>query len=515
MKLLIVEDEEIERIALLQILSQSHAEWEFCLAENGKQGIDAVKGWEPDVILMDIKMPLIDGLEASERILREHPFIKIIIVSSYDTFDYAQKALRIGVKDYLLKPSKQKEIIHTVEKVVLEAAEEKRDREKELVLTQRVEAMLPFVESDIVTQLIFDYVHAIHLEESLKLVEVDETVHFYMLVLRLDGGTKEERAAGFNVIKAALKSRNKCWFGPFSGSQAPIILFYSEQQASYRSHAYQCTQHIFDSLKPGNVEATVGIGRMVMNLEEVRTSYYEALRASGKAFQKKRISFYTELIEKEDDGASMWVEIEQNIMEQFYLGNEDQIRSLLANWMEQQAASQTACEEIQQKLIDLFAIMKRYLEEIGYSYTKSFPLMPLLTYRHLKAELNQSLDHLFLFLEQNSQKHESEIAYKVKKYIKDHFTKKDMSLDTLAEAFQLTPQYISKIFKEQCEISYIDFLTKCRIKHAKKLMEGQKSLKEIAYLVGYQDPNYFSRVFKRTCQMSPSQYKRSLIVSKR
>ncbi|MDQ0857073.1 AraC family transcriptional regulator [Bacillus sp. V2I10] len=108
----------------------------------------------------------------------------------------------------------------------------------------------------------------------------------------------------------------------------------------------------------------------------------------------------------------------------------------------------------------------------------------------------------------------SQSPNRMKQYIKKN-CHTDLSLEAMAKEFNLSPQYVSKIFKEELGISYIDYLIKCRIEKAKKMMEkGSFSLKEIVFEVGYNDPNYFSSVFKKVCKKSPSQYKDSLLANK-
>ena len=106
---------------------------------------------------------------------------------------------------------------------------------------------------------------------------------------------------------------------------------------------------------------------------------------------------------------------------------------------------------------------------------------------------------------------EADIIQHIKQYIIDH-AHKDISLEAIGREVGLSPIYISKIFKEQLGINYIHFLTECRIEKAKKLMrDPSKSLKEITFEVGYHDPNYFSKVFKKICHSSPKEYRKKLL----
>jgi two-component system response regulator YesN len=110
---------------------------------------------------------------------------------------------------------------------------------------------------------------------------------------------------------------------------------------------------------------------------------------------------------------------------------------------------------------------------------------------------------------------EPDTIQQIKQHIINH-SHEDISLDAIGKKVGLSPFYISKMFKEQLGINYIDFLTECRIEKAKKMMgDPEKSLKEISIEVGYHDPNYFSRVFKKMCDVSPTEYRKTLLGKKR
>lgn len=126
MQLLIVDDEQIERDGMKAILQKSFPSLLINEARNGKMAIEKAKVLKPNLILMDIKMPGINGLEAMETIMQDSPDTKFIMVTAYDTFDYMRKAITLGASDYLLKPSKAVDIIEIVGKVLKEIVQEQK-----------------------------------------------------------------------------------------------------------------------------------------------------------------------------------------------------------------------------------------------------------------------------------------------------------------------------------------------------------------------------------------------------
>ena len=135
-KLLIVDDEQIEREGMKTILDRSFPDLIVEQANNGYKAVELASSFEPDLVLMDIQMPGMNGLEAVEEILADYPHIKFIMVTAYDTFNYVQSALKLGAKDYILKPSKVSEIRTTVGRVLKEI-EEEREMQAEVTRNEK------------------------------------------------------------------------------------------------------------------------------------------------------------------------------------------------------------------------------------------------------------------------------------------------------------------------------------------------------------------------------------------
>src|SRR5665647_753656 len=185
-KILIVDDEKIERDALQKIIEKGIEGIQVVgQAENGNQAIELANLLMPDLILMDIQMPGVNGLDAIKQIKEQQPMIKYIMVTAYDTFEFARQALRYEVRDYLLKPSKAQIIVETVQKVVTEIIEEKQQFVNHEEDQLKLKKLMPIVEADLVTQLLFDHVHEIHLDEMLKLLSVEESSPFFVAVVSI------------------------------------------------------------------------------------------------------------------------------------------------------------------------------------------------------------------------------------------------------------------------------------------------------------------------------------------
>jgi two-component system, response regulator YesN len=142
LKILIVDDEVLERKALTKIISNySEDAAVICEAPNGRLAIEMAEAHRPDIIFMDIKMPGIDGVQAIKEIRKFDASIRFIMVSAFNTFEYAKEVMQQGIKEYLLKPCRKQDILVSLERVIAEIMEERKHREEQQSLRDNLYLM--------------------------------------------------------------------------------------------------------------------------------------------------------------------------------------------------------------------------------------------------------------------------------------------------------------------------------------------------------------------------------------
>jgi two-component system response regulator YesN len=508
--IMIADDEEIERIALKQIIERHIADIKVtALAENGRRAIELAARHQPDLILMDIKMPGINGLEAIGRIQTVLPDTKMVIVSSYDTFDYAQQAIRLGVKDYLLKPSKADVIASTIQKAVDEIHQQRRQQEQMEGVQETMKKMMPVVEADLVTQLLFDHVHDVHVMELVDLLKVEQQEQAYVMLITFESSERPiyER---YKQLRTIFHQGGKGLVGALRGHQVPIISFL--EKAQFKSEAAMLAQRLVHQTREGGqASMAIGIGSLSPSITDIRHSYYDAVHASLDWPSASRYRFY-DFVQQETGGQhTEYFRMEKELLKEVEKGQCEQIKLLFQRLLQFELKQNHSLPQVQQRLFSTLAVIAHSLENLGFTLEKSHFVLKSETYEDVVNESLYVLDLMLAAYEQMNAQQETDIAHQMKQYILAH-SHLQLSLEQMADLYGLTPHYLSKVFKEEFKLSYIDYLTKCRIEKAKRLMaESDKSLKEIAYEIGYNDPNYFSRVFKKVCQLSPTQYKELLI----
>ncbi|MDX8360959.1 response regulator [Cytobacillus sp. IB215316] len=508
MKLLIVDDEQVEREGLKYILEKNFSGLVIEQAKNGQAAIQIVEEFSPDLVLMDIQMPGINGLEAIERINKDHPNIKFIMITAFAKFDYAHTAMKLGVKDYLLKPSKTSEIIDTVGKVLSLLEQERESMAISTFQQHALQKTLPIVETDVVTQLLFDHMHDIHLDELIQLLDIQMSNEKFVMSVLLPKGAERF----YSAIKEKVRKTERGWVGALYGRQLPIIVF-RQQEKSFRLQAVSLAQAILSIPKSTNNSSWfIGIGNVCHSLDKIRHSYQESLIATKEAKPHVRFRFYADLPTHDENSEDQNLkQLEKKLFDQVRNGKWEEFSSYVINLIHRYESEKTNVMQSQQRVLELLWIASRVLTELGVEpYTPLFSTQ-IHDFRQLQAETSYLLDYMWQSYVDYCSQLEDDTIQQIKQYIIEH-SHKEISLDKIAHKVGLSPIYISKMFKEQLGVNYISFLTECRIEKAKKLMMNpDKSLKEITFEVGYHDPNYFSKVFKKLCGASPTEYRKSLI----
>lgn len=507
-KLLIVDDEQIEREGMKAILDRAFPNLIIEQANNGKRGVELAESFRPDLVLMDIQMPGINGLEAVEQIVVDDPHIKVIMVTAFDTFHYVQSALKLGAKDYILKPSRVSEIRTTVGKVLKEIEDEREQQAKRNMQQEVLQRTLALVETDVVTQLLFDHVHEVHLNMLMEMLEIRVVKEVFVMNVMVP----ERMEYLYTRIKEKVRNTKSGWMGPLYDGQLPIIIFRDGGQ-TYRSQAISLAR---DILSTGNKEEKagwfIGIGNECQSLEEIQQSYKEAIIASSNPTLPIKYRFYQDVpVLNEIESRKQAKYIKKELSDQVYLGQWEQLKSSVFQLIQIYEVEGAEIQQGQQFVLEALWSIWSIMSEMGIETATPIYHYQALNYRQLRSETANLLMDMKHSYDQHYENMEANTIHQIKLYIMEN-SRQNISLELLSNKVGLSPIYISKMFKEKLGINYIDFLTECRIEKAKKMLaEPEKSIKEITLEVGYHDPNYFSKVFKKMCHVTPREYRKTLL----
>lgn len=421
--LLIADDEELERKAVKKVITSTFTEvFNIYEAKNGREAIEIGFNVKPDIVIADIKMPGINGLEAIKELKKSLSSTYFIILTAYDYFAYAKEAIVNEVKDYILKPFKKDELIKRINKALNILEEQKRNRTVEFDLKEKIYAMLPMLENELVYAIISNNLKAIDYKAYLNYLNLNFEAG-YCMVIGIDDEINNELKL---EVKGCLEEFTKPHYDAIISSMFTknIVMFVqcseNSDEYSMKLESISLARKIEDTIKKKlGIHITIGIGRVYNGIEKLYISYSEALSSSVSDIKH-------------------------------YEDSDDKTK-----------------EEQKSKLTEQ-------------------------EFTSIARKINSE--------------HE-ELLEKAKEFIKENYNK-DITLEETAHHVGVSSYYFSKIFKASVGKNYMDYLTDLRIEKAKDMMEsGSGSIKEICYEVGYNDPNYFSRVFKKIEGVTPSEYK--------
>ncbi|RCW73252.1 helix-turn-helix domain-containing protein [Saliterribacillus persicus] len=517
MKIMLVDDEALERTGIRMILSRNRSDVEIVAeAQNGKEAVDFALKAKPDIIFMDIKMPEFDGLTAIEEILAVLPDVKCIMVSAFDTFQYAKKAMRFGVKEYLLKPSKVSEILEAYDRMANEVESEKLKVQETRERVHRLERASSLVEKEFIVSLLMDHVHEFSTDEWKNWIDLETGTGFAAVFFFKSfeaNPTREAKSKWYKILKNALEALGSDYssiVGPLTAFQVPVFITCTADGMDIKNRdafARRIVQKIQQDLH--QCQVFVGIGTGVSNLDQFSRSYEEAVYALEFVQHNPGASYlsYNPRLEGKRNDLSAF-EKEKKLLESIQKGEEQTSLQVFESYFQEvQKTANYHVQVIKKEMENLFIVLARAMKELGYSQDVQMNFDHFETSIQIKEAAKSHLVMIIKQVDEWRSKGVRGMLLHAKEYIEIHYSDA-VTLEEVADEVGLSSYYLSKLFKEHFQETFIDYLTRVRMEKAKSLLlEGHMPLKEIALNIGYRDPNYFSRVFKREIGSSPSEYR--------
>ena len=527
MNILIVDDEILERTALTKIINSSLTDvMVIGEAPNGRKAIEMAKEHKPDIIFMDIKMPGVDGVQAVKAIKKIDPSTRFIMVSAFNTFEYAKEVMQQGVKEYILKPSSKKDILAALHRVSEEIHEERKHSEEHQSLRENLDRAVTIAQKEWVSSLLMNQVQDITFDEWSQLLGVEITSGYIMLFSLVPSGENEllisEKQNWYRWLKDVLKSvvkKQEIMIGPITESQVPVLFLC--KRATEKIHFKTNAQTVIDSInnlfqkESFHAVVRIGVGLPYSHASELNKSYHEAVLALEQLLKtpnRKYLFSGKQEYNNELPSQSGILEVEKKLLDAVRQGDVNQVLYIFDSFVSKHATNKNSTSSLVKKSFDeLFILISRMLHDLGIRYER---LPEIGVTEDIAIILDKGKAHL-LSVVQHVQvwrnNHAKGLLHKAKEYIEEHYAD-SITLELVADYVELSPFYFSKLFKDRFGMTFIDYLTEIRINHAKAEMVDQgKSLKEICFSIGYKDPNYFSRVFKKQTGFSPTEFRKATV----
>lgn len=522
-KLLIVDDETIVREGIRYSIEKNFDTITIVgESKNGLEAIEAVEQFRPDIVLMDIQMPGLNGLETIKRIKRIDTQIKFIIVSAFEQFEYAKEALKMGVKDYISKPVLDYKLLDVLNRMMDEIEIEARKKQESRMTQDKLDRMGPVLESGFIYAMLLN-VDPIKSSSTFgDHLNLKGMMGYVMIIdfIEDDNNKTVENNNKLQSIRNLIKYKCDAIVGPMMVNRMIIVVKSNngEDQYQERLKTIDLAENIYKSLSNMlSCELNIGIGSH-QSVNRLNQSFLDAKKALRKMTTEKVLHIEDISPIKPSVSGYSFADIksdEERILELIEEGRTGDVNEKLDRFFKK--LRKTYSEDtsvIRNVAMELMVIinMLSYRNDLDEScrYNQGYldEVRNTEEILDLKNKIIQKTIHITETISNEKSHKASQIIINAVEFIKENYHN-DIRLKDVAASVCISPHYFSKIFKDELAVNFIDFLTGQRMEQAKKLLkQNEFTIKYIAYSVGYNDPNYFSRLFKKVVGMSPKEYQR-------
>lgn len=530
-KVFLVEDEIVLREGI-----KNNIRWEeegFTIVgdeSDGELAFPMIIREQPDILITDIRMPFMDGLELSKLLKKEMPQLKIIIISGYSDFGYAQKAIDIGVSEYLLKPITSEKLLASVKNAASTIEKERKERQlleqyHSLIYQKQDEKRKDFFEALVSGKLSLSQILEQGEELGINMVasafcvmlfefRAQEDMHVYSNEIVQCEARMTQELKNYPNVRV---------FDRGMDGWAFILLGDNEEQIKTLIHTL-CDLLI--QISGGKVHYFGGIGQIISRVRDLQQSYLGAKKAFSLRYFKNGDQFLSyndvwdikEQISNRISVSDLNLEkLDRTLLEEFLKrGTLQDVDEFVNSYFDGLGSSVMSSALFRQYIVmDGYSVIIKFLKELKYSKEMIDSLK--LTNDIIKE--HSSLDDCCRFYKsilkeaielrnKSSQKRYAGLIEKAKEYINLNYAMSDLTLDKVASRVNISPNYFSSLFNQETGMTFIEYLTDIRMEKAKEYLRcSGRKITEIGYLVGYQDSHYFSYIFKKTQNCTPSEYR--------
>lgn len=516
LKVLLVDDEPIIIEGLKKLINWDELGIACCLeAHNGMQALDIVRRERPNIMVCDMKMPEMDGIQLLKKARAEKYDLKVIVLSGFDHFEYVKSAMKYDVENYLLKPVDKEELTSTLLNII--------DNLNQALYTKvRQRESFNILRENILNRLVTNRITANEFEDKAEFLGISlkgdlfRSVVFDLPELNpdLDPDGYEWRNYGvFNIVDELVAASGAgLVFRLISGSTVVLLGYPADKASPLDGLLNTCIESINRFIK---ADVLVCAGGEVRAPESIHLSFSEASRLLHCRYTSKRNRIiYYEQEAKAAQATRLLLKTRLTDIEDCIIScDENRARQLLDDlWKElelggrfKQIQIDDVCAEIVFLIVNVIKRCRLDLEEVACgnaSFAEFLEFERLSAFFDRMKELCANAIRLL-----KNHKQAMVTIRGIIEYINDNYIQ-GMSIKTLSSRFSISPAYLGQLIRNETGETFSDYLNKLRIKKAKELLSvTNHSVSDICMKIGYSDPNYFYKVFKKYTGINPSQFR--------
>lgn len=501
------------------------------MVNDGELAFETICREKPDIVITDIRMPGMDGIELVEKTSRVLENVFFVIVSGYSQFEYARQAVKLGVEDYLVKPIRKKDLVAVLEKINGKHKKESDDRsEKETLKTELIQTR-ERIKNNLLQDLLFSQDKFF---QTAPMEEIRETygcaftgsgfcmvlAHLYENSMKND---TDERVFVLSKIQKSLREKLEpvCTEFLCVSHQYEVICLLNLQEGREHDLNRQLVKVQTDisgirEIFP-DARTAIVLGRMMSGLRECREDLTRMRMALLKRFlQERQFIFQEDSREMAAVPASGLIspELRKKLLLELELLHAEGVGTLvdeIRESLEEHISEPRYLYAAYREIIGIFLLgIQNYYKESDLPRMEDYlkGLDVFYAYPDVFAWLRQEMVGYVREQEQKQKDLESRPIRMAKKYINEHF-RESVNLETVSREVGLNPAYFSSVFKKDTGQNFMDYVISVRMENAKALLtRTNKDVIDIAYEVGYSDVKYFSKLFKKNTSLTPTEYRK-------
>ncbi|MHA0856392.1 response regulator [Paenibacillus sp. CMAA1364] len=530
-KVMIVDDEALVRIGLRNTIDWNEHGFELIGDyANGQEAWDAVQLDKPELVISDISMPFMDGLELAGLISAQFPYIKMIILTGFDEFEYAQQAIRLKVSDFILKPITAQEIRTLLDRIKAEMDEEKQRREDLSRLNHQLKQSLPLLKERFLERLVAVGLGKFEIKERFTYFNLPEASPSYLvMVVDIDNfGDRELRSyeldaeflrfSAFDIFQETLEREDILTFRTREERMVAIVHGQDNESLLYEQVFFLAEQVRYHIEKYLKFTVTIGIGRICADAERLPLSYKSALSALDYRFLlgSNRVLGIMDIEGKASNAVPLVLDWDRKLVTAVKTGALQEAYEVIDKGMielKNSLAPVDACLlKLQKVVLSLMdSIQELVIHKQEHPLNQPINVMDMYKFKTLdevEVWMREVVCSIISTIANNRNHLTNLQIHRGVEYIDANYANEKMSLQDLCRHVLMSTSYFSLVFKQHTGETFIEYLTKVRVTKAKELLHNSTlKLYEIAEQVGYKDPNYFSMLFKKHTGITPKDYR--------
>jgi len=499
-------------------------------AHNGFEALEMIDKHQPGVVITDIRMPGMDGITLLEKAREKGVDCDFVVVSGHQDFEYAKNAIKYGVENYILKPVDEDELMITLYKIAERIVSKQHAADQQNTLESKLVESADKLKVHFVRKLLQD-----GLPEAMDLKSMENDFSFGFrpgkfrcIIFRIDSTFEQKPNADAMDILLGKLMREA---GKLFDQCCSAYYGYKEEESIVYIVNYPPGESIKERIKVAFPDIrsivavyshyllTVGEGSEVSDIEEIHISYMEA----DKAIKYRLIDGLNKLIDSESlrfrsectaqimsgDAKRQFISLIESVNVD---GMELWIKEHFKCFTESKNINPLDAFDFIKDLLRLFystLVEMSYQQDVEQSVAKAFESISWAnTMQKISARLTGHIIEVLKEFRTEKENNVRKPIIEAKRYINENYME-NINLNDVAQAVFLNPNYFSTLFKKEAGLSFIDYLTQCRIDVSKDLLKDRKSrIADVAQKVGYQDPKHFSKTFKKAVGITPAEYKK-------